>query len=82
MYSATKKTRNINSFKRTATLSGRDLAARYGQRINTKAIHSTSAGSIGTVIPEGSSVIGSMIAGQNALASHKESLKETDDLPP
>lgn len=77
MYSATKKTRKINSFVRTAVLSPRDLYAKYGMRFNTRALHSSDGKSPSTVVPEGSAVIGQMIVGQNELSK----LKKTEDLP-
>lgn len=78
MYSASKKTRAINSFKRTAVISPRDLYARYGMRINPKAIHSTDDSSPAAVVPEGSAVIQQMIRGQDEL---RQALKSKDDLP-
>lgn len=78
MYSATKKTRKINSFVRSSVISPRDLYAKYGMRFNTRAIHSSDGKSPSTVIPEGSAVIGQMIAGQNELSSR---LNSDDDLP-
>lgn len=78
MYSATKKTRKINSFVRSSVISPRDLYAKYGMRFNTRAIHSSDGKISSTVIPEGSAVIGQMIAGQNELKSH---LAVYDDLP-
>lgn len=78
MYSATKKTRNINSFIRTAVLSPRDLYAKYGMRFNTRAIHSSDGKNPSSVVPEGSAVIGQMIAGQSELKKH---LTLEDDLP-
>lgn len=78
MYSATKKTRAINAFKRIGVLSPRDLYAKYGMRYNTRAIHSSDGKSPSTVVPEGSAVINQMIAGQQELLKHKAS---NDDLP-
>lgn len=79
MYPASKKTRAINSFKRTAVVSPRDLYARYGMRINPKAIHSCAQGESSTVVPEGSSMIQQMILGQESL---RKSTAQDDDLPP
>lgn len=79
MYPASKKTRAINSFKRTAVVSPRDLYARYGMRINPKAIHSCGEGQTSTVVPEGSSMIQQMILGQEAL---KKGAASEEDLPP
>lgn len=78
MYSATKKTRKINSFVRSSVLSPRDLYAKYGMRFNTRAIHSSDGKNCSTVIPEGSAVIGQMIAGQSELKKH---LPANDDPP-
>lgn len=78
MYSASKKTRAINSFKRTAVISPRDLYARYGMRVNPKAIHSTDGSTSSAVVPEGSAVIQQMIKGQEEL---RQALKPEDDLP-
>lgn len=71
MYTASKKTRKINAFVRTAVLSPRDLYAKYGMRFNTRAIHSSDGKTPSTVVPEGAAVIGQMIAGQNELRKHK-----------
>lgn len=79
MYSASKKTRAINSFKRTAVISPRDLYARYGLRINPKAIHSTDGTTSTAVVPEGSAVIQQMITGQEEL---RHATQHGDDLPP
>lgn len=79
MYSATKKTRKINSFLRTSVTSPRDLYAKYGMRFNTRAIHSSDGKTASTVVPEGAAVIEQMIHGQNELQKHKPS---DDDLPP
>lgn len=78
MYTASKKTRKINSFIRSAVLSPRDLYAKYGMRHNTRAIHSSDGKTSSTVVPEGSAVIGQMIAGQNELRKHKPA---DEDLP-
>lgn len=78
MYTASKKTRKINSFVRTSVLSPRDLYAKYGMRFNTRAIHSSDGKTSSTVVPEGAAVIGQMIAGQNELLKRKPF---TDDLP-
>lgn len=67
MYQASKKTRSINAFQRTAVVRPRDLYAKYGQRANIRGIHSTSPGEIAPVIPNGGSVIDQMILGQNTL---------------
>lgn len=67
MYQASKKTRSINAFQRTAVVRPRDLYAKYGQRANIKGIHSTSADEIAPVIPNGGSVIDQMILGQDTL---------------
>lgn len=67
MYQASKKTRSINAFRRTAVVRPRDLYAKYGQRANIKGIHSTSADEIAPVIPNGGSVIDQMILGQVTL---------------
>lgn len=66
-YSGSKKTSDINKFIRTSVIRPRDLFAKYGERVNPRGIHSTSADMIATVMPEGGSVIQSMIAGQEAL---------------
>lgn len=79
MYTASKKTRAINAFKRTSIISPRDLYARYGMRINPKAIHSTDGSSPTAVVPEGSAVIQQMISGQEQL---RKSVRSEDDLPP
>lgn len=78
MYSATKKTRKINAFIRSAVISPRDLYAKYGPRFNTKAIHSSDGKTTSTVVPQGSAVIGQMIAGQNEL---QKATSMHDDLP-
>lgn len=67
MYQASKKTRSINAFQRTAVVRPRDLYAKYGQRANIKGIHSTSADEIAPVIPNGGSVIDQIILGQDTL---------------
>lgn len=67
MYQATKKTRAINAFKRMRVVKPRDLYARYGERVNPKAIHGTSANEPSTVVPSGQSVIGSMVSAQELL---------------
>lgn len=67
MYSASKKTRSINAFRRECPVNARDLYAKYGMRINPKAVHGTDSKTSATVIPEGSSVIGSMISAQKVL---------------
>lgn len=74
MYPASKKTRSINAFQRTAVVRPRDLYAKYGQRANIKGIHSTSPDEIAPVIPNGGSVIDQMILGQNTL---KEGVERT-----
>lgn len=76
MYTAPKKTRVINSFKRTAVQSPRDLYARYGQRMNPRAIHGSNGRDNSNVIPPGTSVIQSMIAAQRVLDDHKESIAD------
>lgn len=76
MYPATKKTRKINSFIRTSVVSPRDLYAKYGPRFNVKGIRSHDGSQSGTVMPEGASVIESMIAGQRVMDAHRH-----DDLP-
>lgn len=78
MYSATKKTRLINSFKRTAVNNVRDLYAKYGMRINTRALHGTDQNTISDAIPQGSAVIGQMISGQEIL---RGATKKQEDLP-
>lgn len=75
MYQASKKTRSINAFQRTAVVRSRDLYAKYGQRANIKGIHSTSPGEIAPVIPNGGSVIDQMILGQNTLRDGVERTK-------
>lgn len=70
MYSASKKTRSINAFKRESPVNARDLYAKYGMRINPRAVHGTDAATVSTVIPEGSSVIGSMISAQEVLRNN------------
>ena len=67
MYTAGKKTRQINTFKRTGIISPRDIYARYGERRNIRAIHSTDAATLSDVMPSGSAVIDSMIAGQKMI---------------
>lgn len=67
MYQASKKTRSINSFQRTAVVKPRDLYAKYGQRANIRGVHSTSPDKIAPVIPNGGSVIHQMILGQQTL---------------
>lgn len=67
MYQASKKTRSINAFTRTAVVRPRDLYAKYGQRANIRGIHSTSPDEIAPVIPNGGSVIDQMILGQTTL---------------
>lgn len=79
MYSATKKTRKINSFTRTAVLSPRDLYAKYGMRFNTRAIHSSDGKTSSAVVPEGAAVIGQVVAGQNILQKHRQSLEDLPD---
>lgn len=78
MYTASKKTRMINSFKRTAVNNVRDLYAKYGPRLNTKALHGTDAVTPSDVVPEGSAVIGQMIRGQEIIQRNatKEDLPE------
>lgn len=70
MYTATKKTRMINAFKRTSVIKARDIYARYGMRINTKGIHSTDAGTPADVMPTGTAVIDSMIQAQKMIKAH------------
>lgn len=70
MYTAGKKTKAINAFKRTSVVSPRDLYARYGERVNPRAIHGTDATTPCDVVPNGGSVIQSMIAGQESLRRH------------
>lgn len=70
MYTAGEKTRRINAFKRTGIISPRDIYARYGERRNVRAIHSTDAATPSDVIPSGSAVIDSMIAAQNMIKKH------------
>lgn len=79
MYQATKKTRAINAFKRMRIVKPRDLYARYGERVNPKAIHGTTANQPSTVVPPGQSVIGSMVSAQELLRSVS---KNVDDNPP
>lgn len=67
MYQASKKTRSINAFTRTAVVRPRDLYAKYGQRANIRGVHSTSPDEIAPVIPNGGSVIDQMILGQKTL---------------
>lgn len=67
MYQASKKTRSINAFQRTAVVRPRDLYAKYGQRVNRAGVHSTSIDEIAPVIPNGGSVIDQMILGQDTL---------------
>lgn len=78
MYSATKKTRSINAFRRECPVSARDLYAKYGMRINPKAVHGTDATTVATVIPEGSSVIGSMISAQEVLRNNAKALEQEE----
>lgn len=78
MYTASKKTRKINSFVRSSVISPRDLYAKYGMRFNTRAIHSSDGKTSSIVVPEGAAVIGQMIAGQNELRRIKPA---DDDLP-
>lgn len=73
MYTAGKKTRAINSFKRTSVIRPRDLYARYGERFNPRAIHGTDATTITDVTPSGSAVIDSMISGQEMIRRHTKS---------
>lgn len=70
MYTATKKTRQINAFKRTSVIKARDIYARYGMRFNPKAIHSTDAKTPADVVPSGSAVIDSMIQAQQMIKRH------------
>lgn len=69
MYQATKKTRAINAFKRMRVVKPRDLYARYGERVNPKAIHGTTSNEPSAVVPSGQSVIGSMVSAQKLLRS-------------
>lgn len=78
MYSASKKTRSINAFQRTAVVRPRDLYAKYGQRANIRGVHSTSPDEIAPVIPNGGSVIDQMILGQETLRQGVEHSKPTD----
>lgn len=75
MYPASKKTRSINAFQRTAVVRPRDLYAKYGQRANIKGIHSTSPDEIAPVIPNGGSVIDQMILGQETLQNGVKNAK-------
>lgn len=70
MYTAGKKTKAINAFIRTSVVHPRDLYARYGERVNPRAIHGTDATTPSDVVPNGGSVIQSMIAGQESLRRH------------
>lgn len=67
MYQASKKTRSINAFVRSAVIRPRDLYAKYGQRANIKGVHSTSPDEVAPVIPNGGAVIDQMILGQKTL---------------
>lgn len=67
MLDANKKTRAINAFKRQAIVKPRDLYARYGPRVNPKAIYGSNGHDSGQIVPSGSAVIEHMIAGQQAL---------------
>lgn len=78
MYQATKKTRMINSFKRMRIVKPRDLYAKYGERINPRAIHGTTSNEPSAVVPPGQSVIGSMVSAQNLL---KSVVKQADKDP-
>lgn len=78
MYQASKKTRSINAFQRTAVVRPRDLYAKYGQRANIRGVHSTSPDEIAPVIPNGGSVIDQMILGQNTLKQGIDRLKSED----
>lgn len=78
MYQASKKTRSINAFKRMRVVKPRDLYARYGERVNPKAIHGTTANEPSTVVPPGQSVIGSMVSAQELL---RTVAKKADDNP-
>lgn len=78
MYQASKKTRSINAFLRTAVVRPRDLYAKYGQRANVKGIHSTSPNEIAPVIPNGGSVIHQMILGQQTLQNGIENSKSDE----
>lgn len=77
MYPATEKTRLINKFRRQRVIKARDLYAKYGERFNVRAIHGTDASTPTDVIPEGQSVISSMVSAQNILRNHAKS-EETD----
>lgn len=76
MYSASKKTRSINSFKRECPVNARDLYAKYGMRINPRAVHGTDSKTSVTVVPEGASVIGSMISAQKVLRDNVNHVEE------
>lgn len=76
MYTASKKTRSINAFKRECPVNARDLYAKYGMRINPKAVHGTDAKTSATVVPEGASVIGSMISAQKVLRDNVKQVEE------
>lgn len=66
-FTGSKKTSEINKFVRTSVIRPRDLFARYGERSNPRGVCSTSVDVTSTVIPEGGSVIGNMVAAQEAL---------------
>lgn len=76
MLKASKKTMETNAFKRTSVVRARDLYAKYGERVNPKALHGTDAGTPTDVTPSGSAVIDSMIAGQNMIRRYTRSDEE------
>lgn len=78
MYQASKKTRSVNAFIRTAVIRPRDLYAKYGQRANIKGIYSTAPDEIAPVIPNGGSVIDQMILGQNTLRDGVDGFKQDE----
>lgn len=72
MLKAPKKTMSVNAFKRTSVVRARDLFARYGERINPKALHGTDAYTPADVVPQGSAVIDSMIHAQEMVRRHSK----------
>lgn len=83
-YSPNKKTRVINQFTRTKIIRPKDIFSRYGARNNPKGGYSSEADKEGTPVVQGTSVIQSMIIGQETLrkVTKSKSKPDDDDLPP
>lgn len=81
-YSPNEKTRIINQFARTKIIRPRDIFSRYGARNNLKGGYSSDADTIGTPAVQGTSVIQSMIIGQETIKKATKKKDKLEDLPP